>query len=129
MVDNNEILEELLNNFYEDKQRADHFKKMADDYNSTIKKLFSEMDINEFETESGLVAKLTIQKRENFIEPKLIEYLKQNDFSDAIDLVEIINYDKLEDMIYNGRIDASLLSEYKTIKEIPTLKVTVKKDK
>ena len=125
----NEILNELITNFYDDKQAAEHFKKLADEYNSTIKKMLQSANVNEFETSSGLIAKLTIQKRENFIEPKLIEYLKQNDFSDAIDLVEIINYDKLEDMIYNGRIDASLLSEYKTIKEIPTLKVTVKKDK
>ena len=32
-----------------------------------------------------------------------------------------------EDLIYNGKIDANILAEYKTVKEIPVLKVTHKK--
>ena len=123
------LLAELINNFYQDKLSADHFKKMCDDYNSTIKTMFNEMNISEFETESGLVAKVIIQNRESFKEKELIKKLMELNLNEVIELVPTINYDKLEDMIYNGKIDAATLSEYKVVKQVPTLKVTQKKSK
>ena len=119
-----ENLNELIRLFYEDKEQLDYYKKETEKENKEIKEIMSKLDKDEFETDLGLKAKITIQKRESFNEPKLIDYLKQNDFSDAIDLVEVINYDKLEDMIYNGKLNASNIADFKETKEVVTLKVT-----
>lgn len=123
--------ERLLNSsivcFYQDKQQLDLLKKSTDDYNKEIKNLLKQMNKTEFETDNGLIAKMTISERESFNEPSLIEKLKELDKSDAIDLVEVINWDKIEDMIYNGKLDASILGPYKEVKEVVTLKVSKKK--
>lgn len=120
-------LEQIIGKFYDVKSDADDFKKEADSYNKEIKELMAKINIEDYTTEDGLVAKKSIQKRESFNEPNLINYLKENDFSDAIDLVEVINYDKLEDMIYNGKLIASDIAEFRETKEVVTLKVSKKK--
>lgn len=120
-------LELSIQCFYKDKNALDMYKKLVDEENKDIKQKMFDLDKIEFETSDGLIAKKTIQKRESFIEPNLISYLKENDFSDAIDLVEVVNYDVLEDMIYNGKINASELAEFKDVKEVVTLKVSKKK--
>lgn len=122
-------LNTLMDSFYAKKDRLDYYKKETDSENKRIKELMTELNLTEFVNDNGLQAKITVQKRENFIEDKLISYLIDNNFVDAIELVPTINYDKLEDMIYNGRINASELAEYKTIKEVPTLKISKKKEK
>lgn len=122
-------LNTLMDSFYAKKDRLDYYKKETDSENKRIKELMTELNLTEFVNDNGLQAKITVQKRENFMEDKLINYLNENNFLEAIELVPTINYDKLEDMIYNGRINASELAEYKTIKEVPTLKISKKKEK
>ena len=123
--------ESILNNtirmFYDDKQQLDYYKKATDKSNKEIKELMQQLDTGEFETDNGLIAKMTISERESFNEPSLIEKLKEIDKSDAIDLVEVINWDKIEDMIYNGKLDASILAPYKKVKQVITLNVKEKK--
>ena len=121
------VLNEMIKNFYEDKQNADHFKKIAEDFNATIKSLLTELNKNEFETDNGLVAKMTIQKRENFNDEKLIEKLKSLGVVAPIKTIEVVDMDELENVIYNGQLDASKISECKETKEVITLKVSKKK--
>ena len=127
MEDKELVLDEMIKNFYTDKQEADHFKKMADDFNAAIKTLMAELDKEEFVTSNGLIAKRSVQKRESFNEGKLIERLKELGAVGAIKTVEVVDYDKLEDAIYNEEFDATKIADCKQIKEVITLKVTQKK--
>ena len=122
-----ENLQELIRLFYEDKQQADKFKKSVESYNKDIKDALTELGITEFENRDGLVAKLTTQKRESFNEPALIEKLLQTDAKIAVELIPQINWDTVEDLIYNGRLDAAELTPFKEVKEILTLKISKKK--
>ena len=121
-----ENLKELIRLYYEDKQELDNYKKSVEEYNKEIKENLNELGLNEFESDD-LLAKITIQKRESFNEPKLIEKLLELGYKEIINLVPVIDYDKLEDFIYNRKIDASDLSEFKEVKEVMTLKVSKKK--
>ena len=121
------VLNELIDNYYQDKEQADYFKKMADDFNKTIKSVMQNLEVNEFETNSGLIAKLNVQKRESFVDEKLIAKLKELGVTTPIKTVEVVDMDELENVIYNGSLDASELTNCKQIKEVPVLKVTKKK--
>ena len=100
---------------------------MADDFNAAIKTLMAELDKEEFVTSNGLIAKRSVQKRESFNEGKLIERLKELGAVGAIKTVEVVDYDRLEDAIYNEEFDATKIADCKQIKEVVTLKVTQKK--
>ena len=122
-----ENLQELIRLFYEDKQCLDAYKKSTDEYNKEIKQGLKELGVNEFETDSGLVAKYNIQKRESFNEDLLLQKLKELGVNTAIKTKEYVDMDELENLIYNGELNASELSSCRIIKEVETLKVTKKK--
>lgn len=129
MIDVEEIgkkLTALINSFYENKVQFDKYKKITDSENKEIKEIMSERGWSEFSTDN-LVAKKSVQQRESFNEPALIEKLLEIDAKETIDLVPVINWDKVEDMIYNGKLDPSILAPYKETKEVVTLKVSKKK--
>ena len=65
-------LTDLINSFYENKVQFDKYKKITDSENKEIKEIMSERGFSEFSTDT-LIAKKTIQKRESFNEPALIE--------------------------------------------------------
>lgn len=125
-----ENLKELIKIFYEEKLQADLYKKSADNYNKEIKDGMTELGISEFESD-GLVAKMSIQQRESFNDMKLLEVLRT--YSDEIPGLIVmepkVDMDRLEDAIYNGRIDATILTPAKEVKEVVTLKVSKKKEK
>lgn len=130
MEDNNvkELeLDALIGSFYTKKLKLDEYKKETDIENKRIKELMTELDISEYESTLGEVAKLCIQNRESFNESALIERLMEINASEAIELVPTINWDIIEDMIYNGRLNATELTPYKEEKKVVTLKVTKKK--
>ena len=125
--------ERLLNStiecFYKDKQKLDYYKKETDSANKEIKEMLQKLNKTEFETDNGLVAKITTSKRESFDENRLIEKLKVLNGFTAIKTKEYVDMDELENLIYNGSIDASQLSSCKISKEIVTLKVSERKSK
>ena len=124
--------ERLLNStiecFYQDKQQLDKYKKSTEEYNKEIKELMSKIDRTEFKTDTGITAKLSIQKRESFNEEKLIQKLKELNGNTAIKTKEYVDMDELEDLIYNGHIDAGQLTNCKQVKEVKVLKVTKLKE-
>lgn len=122
-----ENLQELIRLFYEDKQCLDDYKKSTDEYNKEIKQGLKELGVNEFETATGLIAKYNIQKRESFNEDLLLQKLKELGVNTAIKTKEYVDMDELENLIYNGELNASELSNCRVIKEVETLKVTKKK--
>ena len=121
------LLNSVIESFYEDKKQLDNYKKSTDEYNKEIKKLMSELNKTEFETDKGLVAKITVQNRESFNENKLISKLKELNGTSAIKTKEYVDMDVLEDLIYNGKINASELTSCKVSKQVVTLKVSERK--
>ena len=126
---NEVILEELINSFYQDKELLEKYKKSTTKYNEEIKQQLAKADLDEFETSNGLIAKIGTQKRESFNEEKLIQKLKDLNIIAPIKTVEIIDYEELENVIYNNELDATKISDCKQVKEVNTLRVTKKKGK
>ena len=122
-----ESLADLIRGFYQDKQVLDNYKKSTDEYNKEIKERMTQLNMNEFVTSEGIVAKIIVQNRDSFIESKLLNKLKELGATKAIKQIEIVDYDVLEDLIYNNELDASELSGCKENKEVITLKVSKKK--
>lgn len=123
------ILNSLVQNFFEDKQRLDKYKKFTETANQEIKDLMHKLNINEFETDSSLIAKLTHKQSESFNEEKLLAKMKELNIPGIIKTREYVDMDALENQIYLGNIDASKLSNCRETKKVVTLKVTKKSKK
>lgn len=127
---NNE-LENLIPAYALNKSELDSYKKLCDDENSRIKELMFQLELNEAEA-GGYIAKRIVQKRENINEDKLLEIAHKYNLTDIIKTKEYIDYDVLENALYNNMVppDAvSAMNNAKTIKEIVTLRVTAVKEK
>lgn len=127
-------LNSIVQEFYQDKQSLDYYKKQTDMNNTHIKELMKKLNKTEFETVDGLIAKITIQNRESFDEDKLLTKIKELILNKkcthkVIKTIEVVDMDELENAIYNGEIDASELTNCKILKEVVILKVTERKDK
>ena len=122
-----ETLQSLIENFYEDKLQLDRFKKETDKENKEIKEIMNELNVDSFETGNGIVAKVSIQNRESFMDDRLIAKLKQLGVTSPIKTVEIVDMDELENVIYNGLLNAAELTDCKQVKQVTTLKVSKKK--
>lgn len=120
-------LNDYIEEFYIVKNEVDKYKKIADEDNKKIKEFMEKANLTEFETSNGLVAKVSIQKRESFNEDKLITKLKELNICKPIKTIEVIDYEALEDVIYNNELDATKISDCKQTKEIQVLKVSEKK--
>lgn len=121
-------LDIVIQDFFKHKEKLEEYKKMTDTENKFIKYIMNELELDKFMTSNGLQAKLTKSNKETFNEPALLEKLIESDVTkEAIKLVPQIDFDVLEDLIYNGKLNASELTPYKEIKVVETLKVTMKK--
>lgn len=121
-------LDIVIQDFFKHKEKLEEYKKMADTENKSIKYIMNELELDKFMTSNGLQAKLTKSNKETFNEPALIEKLIESDITkEAVKLVPQIDFDVLEDLIYNGKLDASELTPYKEVKVVETLRVTMKK--
>ena len=123
------LLNSTIECFYEDKRMLDKYKKSTEEYNKEIKDIMSNININEFETDSGLIAKLTHKQSESFNEEKLLTKIKELNIPGIIKTREYVDMEALENAIYNENIDASELSSCREIKETIALKVSKKKEK
>ena len=128
---NQDKIERLLNSaiecFYADKKQLDIYKKSTEEYNKQIKETMNQLNKTKFETDNGLVAKITVQNRESFNEDKLINTLRKLGITAPIKTKEYVDMDELENEIYNGFLDASELTPCKVSKEVVTLKVSERK--
>lgn len=117
------MLNAAIQNFYEDKQKVDEFKKSVDYYSKEIKDLMKELSIKEFKTDDGLTAKITIRHKDSFNENALINKLKLLGITSPIKMIETIDYDALENSIYNNEFDAREIMDCRESKEIESLTV------
>lgn len=123
-----ENLKELIRLFYEDKKLLDNYKKSTDEYNKQIKKDMTDLGKSEFETDDGIIAKLSVQNRESFNDDLLLKKITELDIPGIIKTKQYVDMDALEDAIYNGQLDASELSSCKVVNQVTVLKVSKRKD-
>lgn len=113
----------LVEKYIENKDQETHYKNLASAENTQIKEMMATLNINKVDTAMGS-AIVSEQKRENFIEDLLIDFLKKNGKADGIvKTKEYVDYDALESAIYNEKIPADMLSAMAVCKEVKTVKV------
>ena len=101
MEDNENVLNLTIQEYFKNKERQDHFKTLVDRDNKKIKEKMKELNIQNFETDNGLTAKITIQNRDKLDEERTIAKLKALGLTSAIKTKEYLDMDELENLIYN----------------------------
>lgn len=118
-------LERMVEQYVDLKSQEDEIHKDVSNLNTQIKALMQELKIKECGP-----AKLSIQKRESINEEGIMDLLKRHKKSRGIvKTKEYVDWDSLEDAIYKGDISNAIvkeMDEYKTITEIPTLRISKK---
>lgn len=131
-----ETLEELIPRYALNKSELDAYKKLCDTDNAKIKEMM--LQSQEKKHEAGdYVATVTVSERETMNEEMLISlftsvpsFVSICDKYNIVKTKEYIDYDALENAIYNGRIPQDMLlqmNEARQVKEVVTLKVSKKK--
>lgn len=122
-------LNELVARYGKTNTEMKLLKKSADEDNKEIKNIMSSTGLSEYEA-GGYKAKYSVTKSENFDEEKLVKKLKDYNFggksaheAGLIDYVPVVNMEKLEDFIYDGKINAAQLADCKVVKETPRLTI------
>ena len=114
--------DEFVKKYIQLSRNIDSLKKEQGEMNSKIKEYLIEKGLKDFETSEGKV-KLVVTNKTSFDEDRLLEFLKDNKI-DAVKTIEVIDEDKLEKLIYDGDLDASLLEPYQKTTTINTLRVS-----
>lgn len=133
-VDSSE-LSKIVSSYINNKSLESEYKDLASVENTRIKAIMEQLKITECkDLEGANIAKLTYQKKESFIEEKLIQFLKDNKCAkNIVKKKEYVDMDALESAIYHGDISETLVKEMascKEVKTIPTLRISkVKGDK
>jgi hypothetical protein len=118
----------IVDVYFEKKTEENAAKKEADVYNADIKTIMGEQGLTEFSTDTAK-ASITIAVKNDFIENRLIEVLKDLKLKNIVKKKEYVDMDALEDAIYKGKIDPIALKDCQTSKEVITLRVTAIKKK
>ena len=126
-----ETLDELIPQYYENKQELDSYKKICDSANAKIKDLMLEAGETEHSTDD-FVAKRIVVEKESISEEKLMAVLRKHHITDVIKTKEYVDMDALEDYLYKNVVSADFatdLANCKTVTEVVQLRVTRKKAK
>ena len=124
-------LDTLIPQYANNKSELDGYKKICDRENAQIKAIMKDFVITNYEA-GGYKASYVISERESMNEEMLLEIAHIHGIPEIVKTKEYIDYDALENAIYNGRISQDILLEMnkaKEIKEVVTLRVTKVKPK
>ena len=124
-------LDSLIPQYAANKREQDSYKKLCDKENAQIKAIMQDYAVPQY-IAGGYKATYSIQKRESINEEVLLEIAHQHGIPEIVKTKEYIDFDALENAIYNGRIPESIVLEMDAateVKEIPILKVTKMKEK
>ena len=116
-------LNKLIEEYYENKETLESYKKLVDEQNKLIKDLMGDeysIEVNGYRAVLSTAVKVTMDER------KLLQILKKNNIN-CIRTKEYVDMDALENMLYHEDIPADvvkLISECKDEKETKTLRVT-----
>lgn len=112
-----EKLNHLIKDYSFNKAKEKEFKDMASAENTEIKAIMNNFNITEFSTEYG-TAKLSERVSEDFIEDKLIAFLKERGLAkNIIKTKEYVDFDALESAIYHEEISGDNLKDMAECKE------------
>lgn len=130
-------LKELIDRYAFNKVELDSYKEICDSANKEIKDIMKENNLTSFDTDF-YTAKIGVQERAKFDEDKAIMllqnlYLNKGINKKLLDQLIVqkpcIDMNALENAIYHGNIDASVLAPANSITTVTTLKVFTKKEK
>lgn len=124
-------LDTLIPQYANNKSELDGYKKICDKENAQIKAIMKDFVITNYEA-GGYKASYSVSERESMNEEMLLEIAHIHGIPEIVKTKEYIDYDALENAIYNGRISQDILLEMnkaKEIKEVVTLRVTKVKPK
>jgi len=124
-------LDTLIPQYANNKSELDGYKKICDRENAQIKAIMKDFVITNYEA-GGYKASYSVSERESMNEEMLLEIAHNHGISEIVKTKEYIDYDALENAIYNGHISQDILLEMnkaKEIKEVVTLRVTKVKPK
>ena len=125
---NEDLLNSLLKEYSEAKDMENKYHKVAEPLNKEIKDYLMSFNLEKYESEkSDITATLSKTNKVSWVEPILIERLKKLGHSEAVKTIEVIDYEKLESLLYNGVIKEKKIEDCKNIKEVITLRLGVKK--
>lgn len=129
-----EMLEKLVPTYAETKSMADDYKKQADEWNKQIKSSIKEIsdESQKFEI-AGYKVDFQKQERTSMDEVMLMEVFKKHkkiQFAKDTGIIktkEYIDFDALENALYNGRISEKIVNDMQDCKQtkvVEVLKVT-----
>ncbi len=116
-------LNTVIKDYFKNKEKLDYFKEIVDIDNKAVKAKMKELNIQNFETDNGLAAKITVQNRDSLDEEKAIEKLKNLGITLPIKTKEYIDMEELENQIYLGNLNANELIDCQIKKSVTVLNV------
>lgn len=116
-------LELLVSRWAENKTEMDSYKDSVTADANDIKQMMKELGIKVIEV-PGFKATYSERVSQNFNEDKLLAKIKSLGFVDCVKMVEVVDMEKLESLIYDNELDPSELASCKETKVTPTLKLT-----
>lgn len=122
-------LDELIPQYAVNKSELDAYKKLCDKENAEIKSIMKDLALQKYEA-GEYKATYTISKRETMDEEILLEVAHQFGIPEIIKTKEYIDFDALENAIYNGKISPEILTEMdraRSVKEVVTLRISKNK--
>lgn len=130
ITDKNKIikdLKKLIKSYKTHNDKATLLTKQTGEEKSKIKKIMLSEKIEEIEV-GKIFASCKVSERSSFDEELLISTLKKLKVKGVIKKREYVDNDALEDLIYNGKLDASKLAKCEITKAVTTLRIKEKKD-
>ena len=134
-----ESLDILIPRYFQNKQEMDGYKKICDKENKQIKDSMKALGETEH-TVGDYIAKYSVQQRESMNEDILISlftsvpsFVKLDDKYNIIKTKPYVDFDALENALYNSKLSEKQVSDLnraKEVKEVVTLRVSkIKKKK
>lgn len=124
-------LDTLIPQYATNKSELDGYKKICEKENVKIKELMKDLGLTNYET-GKYRALYSVSERESMNEEMLLDIAHRLGISEIVKTKEYIDFDALENAIYNNRISQEALLEMdkaKEVKEVVTLRITKIKKK
>jgi hypothetical protein len=120
---------EKIRKFFDDNEQAKKLKKILEPLNKEIKDHLRNVETG-IETVDDIQAVLSIQNRQSMNSDKLLAKLKKLKRKDLIRKIETPDMEKIEKLIYEQQLDASVLADCLETKQVEVLTIgKVKKKK
>lgn len=121
-------LDQLLEEFYSEKEIVDSHKKRVDQLNNKIKDVMNARKLDDYSAGS-FSAILSTQNRASLNEDSLLLKLQELGSADLIIQKDVPNVELIEEKIYNNEFNPADLSACMEYKTVQVLKVKKAKDK